>query len=136
MAGWQGIWQERRPELPPMPPPKRQRQLDHDAAPVSGATIAALSAKSQEPPWASKARAARETREKQWAQSGRPAKTTRYLHRPTPGMQPPPVRAFGNPNAVAKHAYLWDAGTTMAAHFRPDRHSCMIMGRPVQARGG
>jgi hypothetical protein len=136
MAWQKKTLEKRLPEMPAMPPPKRPRELDPDAAPVSGANIAALLAKTQEPPWASKARAARETRGKQWDESGRPAKTTRYLHRPTPGMQPPPVRAFGNPNAVAKHAYLWDAGTTMAAHFRPDRHSCMIMGRPVQARGG
>ena len=122
--------------MPALPPPKRPKGLDPDAAPVSGANIAALLAKTQEPPWASKARAAREAAAEQWAQRGRPSKTARFLHRPTPGLQPPPVRAFGNPNAVAKHAYIWDAGTTMAAHFRPDRHSCMIMGRPVQARGG
>ena len=119
-----------------MPPPKRQRQLDDDAAPVSGANIAALLAKTTEPPWAGLSRSARQTRARQWDERGRPAETTRNLYRPTPGMQPPPVRVFGNPNAVAKHAYLWDPETTMAAHFRPDRHSSMIRGRPVQAPGG
>ena len=51
-------------------------------------------------------------------------------------MPPPPVSAFGDPKLVARHAYKWDAKTTMAAHFRPDRHSVMIHGRPMQARGG
>ena len=128
--------EKRLPELPAMPPPKRQRQLNDEAAPVSGATIAALLAKSQEPPWASKARAERQAVAERWVQRGRPSQTARFLNRPTPGLQPPPVRAFGNPKAVAKHAYLWNGESTMAAHFRPDRHSCMIMGRPVQARGG
>ena len=136
MAGWQNMLENRRPELPAMPPPKRQRQLDDSAAPVSGATSAALLAGAQQPPWMPKARAAREAAAERWAQRGRPSKTARFLNRPTPGLQPPPVRAFGNPKAVAKHAYLWNGESTMAAHFRPDRHSCMIMGRPVQARGG
>jgi hypothetical protein len=137
MAWHQRILKSRLAQMPAGPPPKRPSALDPDAVPgVSGANIAALLAKTTEPPWAGLSRSARQTRARQWDERGRPAETTRNLYRPTPGMQPPPVRAFGNPHAVAKHAYLWDPATTMAAHFRPDRHSSMIMGRPVQAPGG
>ena len=125
-----------KPAMPARPPPKRPEAPDPDAAPVSGPNIAKLLAKAKPPPWVSRASAARGANATVWAQSGRPAGHPRFLYRPTPGMQPPPVGAFGNPNAVARHAYLWDPETTMAAHFRPDRHSSMIRGRPVQAPGG
>ena len=50
-------------------------------------------------------------------------------------MPPPPSEALGSQEAVARHAYRWDAATTMAAHFSPDNHTLMINGRPMQARG-
>ena len=51
-------------------------------------------------------------------------------------MPSPPVSAIGNPKLIARHAYKWNGQTTMAAHFRPDRHTGMINGRPMQASGG
>ena len=44
------------------------------------------------------------------------------MNRLTPGWPPPPLSAFSNQQAVAHHAYLWNATTAMAAHSRPDRH--------------
>ena len=136
MAGWQGVWQARRPTLPPMPPPKRQKQLDDSATPVSGAPSAALLAQAPRPPWLLKASAERQAIADRWEHGGRPPTTSRFLNRPTPGMPPPPVSAIGNPKLIARHANKWNGQTTMAAHFRPDRHTGMINGRPMQARGG
>ena len=83
-----------------------------------------------------KASAARQAIADRWARDGRPPTSERFLNMPTPGFPPPPVRAIGNQQAIAKHAYKWSGKTTMAAHFRPDRHSAMINGRPMQAGGG
>ena len=137
MAGWQEVWPPRRPTPPPMPPPKRQKQLlDEFPGPVSGARSAAWLARAPLPPWTLRSRAVRQHVADQWVRDGRPATSERFLNRPTPGMPPPPVSAIGNPKLIARHAYKWDGHTTMAAHFRPDRHTCMINGRPMQARGG
>ena len=52
---------------------------------------------------------------------------------PTPGVVPAPLETYGIPDQVGQHLYQWDPSTTMAAHFRPDRHTMMINGRPMQA---
>ena len=120
-----------------MPPPKRQdTALDELPGPVSGVSSAATLATTRQPPWAWRARAVREGLAKDWERDGRPPTSERFLNRPTPGKPPPPVSAIGDPKLVARHAYKWEPKTTMAAHFRPDRHSVMIHGRPMQARGG
>ena len=43
------------------------------------------------------------------------------------------LSALGSQQAVAQHAYQWDSTTTMAANFRPDHHTMMRNGRPMQA---
>ena len=120
-----------------MPPPKRQdTALDEFPGPVSGVSSAATVATTQQPPWMGRSSAVRQRLAEEWVRDGRPPTSERYLNRPTPGKPPPPVSALGDPKLVAKHAYKWEPKTTMAAHFRPDRHTVMIHGRPMQARGG
>ena len=58
-----------------------------------------------------------------------------YLNKPTAGSPPAPLHVYGSHSLVAHHMYRWDKEKTMAAHFRPDRHSIIINGRPMQARG-
>ena len=54
-------------------------------------------------------------------------------HMPTPGVPPAPIRVYGNEKAVLAHAYQWGPNSVMGLHFRPDRHTVMIQGRPMQA---
>ena len=120
-----------------MPPPKRQdTALDELPGPVSGVSTATTLAATRQPPWMGRSSAVRQGLAEEWVRDGRPPTSERYLNRPTPGKPPPPVSAIGDPKLVARHAYKWEPPTTLAAHFRPDRHSVIIHGRPMQARGG
>ena len=56
-----------------------------------------------------------------------------FVNKPTPGLPPPPAKLLGNEHKVAMHNYRWMKSTTIAAHFRPDRNTMMISGRPMQA---
>ena len=62
-------------------------------------------------------------------------KVPAYRNKPTAGAPPAPLHVYGSDGLVAHHMYRWDKETTMAAHARPDRHSIVINGRPMQARG-
>jgi hypothetical protein len=53
---------------------------------------------------------------------GGPPPPGRHVNRLSPGWPPPPLSAFINKEAVAHHAYQWNATTAMAAHSRPHRH--------------
>ena len=53
-----------------------------------------------------------------------------YLHRPTPGLPPPPSETFGNPELMALHAQRWFNNANVA--FQPHRHTSMLNGRPWQ----
>ena len=88
------------------------------------------------PPWMEGSRREREVIASQREHGPRPPLAARFANRPTPGFPPPPLPALGSQAAIARHAYMWDGKTTLAAHFGPDRHTMMINGRPMQAIGG
>ena len=46
------------------------------------------------------------------------------------------MSAFSKKQAVAHHAYQWNATTAMAAHSRPDRHTIIMNRRSMHAKGG
>ena len=83
----------------------------------------------QKPEWTYKARAVRDNL------AFSKAKFPKHVFAfwPTPGVPPAPIQTYGIPDQVGQHVYQWDPATTMAAHFRPDRHTMMINGRPMQA---
>lgn len=66
-----------------------------------------------------------------YAKSGFPKQVSVYF--PTPGVPPAPITAYGKKEAVREHFYQWNPTTTAAMHFRPDRWTMMINGRPMQA---
>ena len=139
MSALPGVWANPslRPKLPPLPPPKRRRlELDIDSTQVSGAQSAAFLANVAHPPWMENSSRVRDVIASQREHGLRPPKAPRFAHRPTPGFPPPPLPALGSPAAIARHAYMWDGQTTLAAHFGPDRHTMMINGRPMQAIRG
>ena len=137
MAGLEGVRRPSRvPKLPLRPPPRWQRQLDDGAAPIRGATTSAFLAGTPQPPWMPRSREVRQGIAEERTSDGlRPPPKRRFLNRPTASVPPPPFTALGSQQAVARHSYRWDAETTMAARFRPDNHTLMINGRPMQARG-
>ena len=136
MAGLQEVpGPSRKPKLPLLPPPWRQNPLDARWTPISGATTSAFLAGTTQPPWMQKSKEVRQRMADERTDDGlRPPPNKRLLDRPTPSVPPRHPGAFGSQEAVARHAYRWDRGTTMAAHFRPDNHTVMINGRPMQAQ--
>ena len=126
----------RMPKLPLLPPPRFQRPLDASWTPICGATTSAFLAGTPQPPRMQRAKEVRQGIAEERTSDGlRPPPKRRFLHRPTASVPPPPWEAFRSHEGVARHAYRWDPQTTMAAHFRPDNHTMMINGRPMQARG-
>ena len=83
----------------------------------------------QKPEWTYKARAVRDNLA--FSKAKFPKHVSAFW--PTPGVPPAPIQTYGIPDQVGQHVYQWDPATTMAAHFRPDRHTMMINGRPMQA---
>ena len=83
-----------------------------------------------QPKWMAEARAARDEihRNKEKFPHGKVLAVF-----PTPGLRVAPLEAYGNHEAVAQHLYQWDPSTTKALHFKPDRWTMMIDGRPMQA---
>ena len=52
---------------------------------------------------------------------------------PTLGVRLAPLSCYGREKQIALHLYQWDPHTTKALHFKPDRFTMMIDGRPMQA---
>ena len=124
----------RKPTLPLLLPPWRQNLLDARWTPISGATTSAFLAGTTQPPWMQTNKEVRQRMADERTDDGlRPPPNNRLLNRPTPFVPPPHPGAFGSHKSVARHAYGWGRDTTMAAHFRPDNHTVMINGRPMQA---
>ena len=57
----------------------------------------------------------------------RPSKAL-YLHKPTPGVPPPPTHVLGKAQAVAAHAHRYLELENVS--FRPERFATMLYGRP------
>ena len=136
MAGLEGVPRpSRMPKLPLQPPRRFQRPLDASWTPISGATTSAFLAGTPHPPWMQRSKEVRQGIAEERTSDGlRPPPERRFLNRPTASVPPPPCEALGSQEAVARHAYKWDAETTMAAHFKPDNNTLMINGRPMHAR--
>ena len=88
-----------------------------------------LAAKAK-PLWIAKAHQVHETIHKRHIAKANPDV---YIKRPTPGIPPAPPQLYGCEDLMAHHNYRWSKYSKMAAHFRPERNSCMINGRPMQA---
>ena len=61
---------------------------------------------------------------------GAAAKAFVYLHRPTPGIPPPPRDCYGNPELMALHSARWLECKNIA--FQPSRFTSVLNGRPWQ----
>ena len=117
------------------PPPKavpRPSQAPHiPLKPKSGTLdVGAYLSANPAPDWSARARS---TRMDKLAHAKAPFPKQVSVYFPSPGVPPAPISAYGKPKAVREHFYQWNPTTTTAAHFRPDRWTMMINGRPMQA---
>jgi len=117
---------EEMPRTPPKPPPAAPKVQNLQNCPVDIAKYLGSTAK---PSWMAKAAATRDALLRNKANF--PERILEDM--PTPGVPPAPIRVYGNEKAVLAHAYQWDPNSVMGLHFRPDRHTVMIQGRPMQA---
>ena len=116
-----GLQPRPRPLLKPKPPAPRKADGDLD--------VPQFLEQKPKVGWMPKSMAARDALKLNKA--GFPKRILKYM--PTPGVPPGPPKVYRSEEATAQHVYQWNPETTLAANFRPDRHTIMIQGRPMQA---
>ena len=58
-----------------------------------------------------------------------------YLNKPTPGLTPPPAKAFGRVGSMKYDIYQWDPKNRILPTYQPAKNTVIVHGRPVQALG-